>query len=395
MRERLDRARDRSHTIVVRAPRGYGKTSAVATWVGHHPEWSVVWIGMGTLIGSWSDAVDVIWAGLQSVGLDPGDLPDEMPNRVRIVTALKRTTEQVVIVVDNVGPIDGSTFERIAAAAEDLPTVTAVLITRSPSGPAEVPAVADGRVGVVVASELGWDSTMAHDALERRGIGIPRSVSAQLTEYAEGRGEAIINTGAWWHVESANGASATRRGPERLLADWTLEAVRTLVGEPGQRVLLAIAALYEVPRGLLPDVLSALPDATADMVRSLVDEDHLALRTSAFGSEMSYSVKAVVRDELAQIARDRLSASLSGLHAAAAAYHARPGGSEVLGLLHRAHSGEGAGVLPSVRDVWVSSNGLGDTLAPLFGALSADALLEDPPLAALRVLVDRTRPGRL
>src|SRR5690606_12656120 len=125
--------------VVLEAPAGAGKTTALARWAGTHPRRGAVWIAPDARTRSWSDVLDRLAAavGMDSWGGDLGALAEHV-----------RALGPIVLVVDRAdqfeSPLDP---DAVTADLGVLTSVGVVLTARTPLsgftllGPARVQAL--------------------------------------------------------------------------------------------------------------------------------------------------------------------------------------------------------------------------------------------------------------
>jgi len=376
----LDAGVARGVPIVVQAPTGSGKTTAVASWLRSHPEWDSIWLGV--------TARD--FAGLRRLaesasGMAPPAEPaeDSATWWARLVGHLGTQTRRLVAVVDGIDRIQGQVpLNRIVEALEQLPHVTLVLISR------RALAHVDGRLSPrvhVVSSELAWDHASASAALALAGLDIPPDVVESLHSHCAGRAEAIVECATQWAQDRTSLAPEQRRRVKRLAACWFASRAAETLGEQEARLMLLVASLLEVPADLAERLGEVLDGAGTEQVARLAEAGFILERTSVLSGESVYSAPVALASELRSQALNREPDLCRAAHALAAELDS----TSALHPYHRVLAGTGSAA-ELVIEQWRAPGGR--SAEPAWVALQSipmSTITTHPVLAALRVATDR------
>lgn len=214
--------------MVVEAPSGYGKTSAVATWI-HQSGHRAAWIQAGTLVDTEQMARVALIEGLIDLGLvtrEDAPHPDE---NALLFTTVARLTERVVLVIDDVDLLDYTVgLGEVEVFCQRFPLLRILLIRSTPD---PVPTV-DSNAVVIGRRDLAWTPEVVRLAVERAGItagsaemyqdiidrtGGRASAIAYLLRAASVEGDITEGTEAEWALERANAIDPTGRAAEVLI----------------------------------------------------------------------------------------------------------------------------------------------------------------------------------
>ena len=239
----LDR---RAPLTIVRGPRGYGKTSLVGHWVRSLPERTVVvWVPSRTTLGGDGVPEASLWEHIGQAMLRCGLLTaaPSPPGRREVVRALRISTEDVCLVIDDVDE------ERDVQAGSDLlgllphfPHLSLVLCMREVTSMETVLAATMDSV-VIRPVDLLLDAQETHEIAERLGCTISEEDAHAL--YLETAGwpalvRAVLTNGSRARPGSGTVAIDLEAGAPFLRSVWSELSDRRL-----QRFIARTALLDE------------------------------------------------------------------------------------------------------------------------------------------------------
>lgn len=369
--ERFDRAVARGVPIFLHGPAGVGKTTFLARWVRDRPELAAIWLSATGSSNGGPPLLDLVSAAL---GMASGSGWHEFDEPLRQLG-------RGVVVIEGAERLDAEMdFDLLVRELERFAGLIAVFVSRAPLrgghrlGPA--------RAEVIPSDGLKWDVRQARRALAANALDLPLPVVAQTIAATDGVPRAILDVAALWLDDRGGRLPESRRSISRLAAMWALNRAEDLGGSAAVHLLLAIASLLEVPRTLLPRVLSSIPGADDRIAARLVAEGHLAERSSVFSGAQVLMVTSPVRGELSRVADERALPLVHAVHAAAA----DDAGARELEPFHRARSGDTDAAVSMVLRRWHGDRVPGGTaIAAVIRALPLDAIATHPVLAGLRV----------
>jgi len=382
--QRLEHALTTGAAVVLEAPAGAGKTTALARWAGTHPRRGAVWIAPDARTRSWSDVLDRLAAavGMDSWGGDLGALAEHV-----------RALGPIVLVVDRAdqfeSPLDP---DAVTADLGVLTSVGVVLTARTPLsgftllGPARVQALPRHLL------TLGADG--ARRLLDAHALEVPAAVVAQIVAATEGMPAAVLDVANRWAEDRERLLPAERRSVSRLAALSALARAEALGGPAARTLLMLLGSLVETPPALLDDVVP-LAGADPSTVARLVAEGHLTERPSEFTEGPVWVVATALRTEFAAIAVEQEPALTVAAHRAAADH----ADCRDLQPFHRARAGEPQEAAELVLRRWHGDEVPGGAvLWTVLRSLPEDVLAAEPVLAALRVALhafERSTAGAL
>ena len=264
--EILDRATE-AKLVLVAAPAGYGKTTAVNHWCAARSA-AVVWVtldaGDNDATRLWmyvATAVDRVRQGLgraalrrlASDGCEVRPAIDELANGVRAFA------DELVIVFDDAEAVsDRECLATLDYVVGRLPA-NARLILLSRVAPALRLAQlrARGELAELRSSDLAFTTTEALQLLNgREGLGLDRADVATLVERTEGWPAALVLAAIWLRsVDDRHQAVRTFGGQQRLVADYLGQEVLGAIGADVRDFTVKICMLGWFTPSMCDDVL--------------------------------------------------------------------------------------------------------------------------------------------
>lgn len=321
---------------VLRAPRGFGKSSAVARWLRRAdlPDHDVVWV---TLPGP-MDATsfwDCVGDGLVRAGfLDPGASPDGWAMLARDARDRRR---HLVLVVDGLDRVRDRTLdEELVGLAQRHDGLDLVLLMRE-----HRPVVVLARAALEAAVVLRADLALGPEEV----AGLARAMGVDL---APGEAERLgRDLGGWPGLIRIALLTAARTARGALLLDAASLADYL-------RVILHDAELAEVRLGLL--TLAVPAELTPDVLTLVLgaEADDVIARARAGGlmpeGDGPPAYPTELRSLLLQILREDAPERLRALHRTLAGHHSRTG--RPLAALHHASSAHEPAMVMDVLERW-------------------------------------------
>ncbi len=238
-------------TLVVEAPRGFGKTTQIAAYVNELPASTrVIWIGGSGLVHTWEQVLSLLLSALADLGLaaEPDWSSTDVVRETYLV--LQRLTDPLILVFDDahaLAPlVDIATFER---EAHRFPHVHGVLISSVPL--VDDRRTADPRRVRLSRRELAWTSAYARSLLGLQPTSHPRGTLSleEAVAVTEGRPSALVG----YRQDVAAGPVPGDAHEHRRA--WILERADFL--DPGGEAaeLLRVLALFSwAPLSLLTEL---------------------------------------------------------------------------------------------------------------------------------------------
>ena len=326
---RLDAAIEASHRfLLVSAPAGSGKSTAVAAWLDERPEpaaWLQVEAGDADPARFWTHlvaAIDQVIPGTAQsiqpkVASTGGDADALVPT---LVNALTTIDQPLIVVVDDHHLIDNpqvhAGLERLVELCPD--HVTLVLVTRSD------PPFRLGRLRVrqqiteIRAADLRFDAREAGELLDT----VDATLATRMCERTEGWAAGLVLAGISLASSPDPGAFIERfGGNDTLVVDYlTDELLGTL--EPDQRQRLLETSVLERLNGPLVDAVCGTTDG-ATWLHQLAAQNQLVVSLDHTATWFRYH--HLLRDVLRLEAERTMAERLPALHLAAARWHHRHG----------------------------------------------------------------------
>ncbi|WP_413452136.1 LuxR C-terminal-related transcriptional regulator [Georgenia phoenicis] len=236
--------------VVLRAPRGYGKTSTVAYWLrsGELDDRSVAWLTVSERIGA-----DALWAAVHDALVAAGlAAPERGPDHAAVDRALRGLTRRLVLVVDGLHHVtDVGVDPRLVELAQvhDLLHLVVTMRVARPIGsigPATVDAL------VLDTPELRLTPALTALLAARLGLAVTPEESEEICrEYA-----------GWPALVRAALLETRRAGNGRLVTDSTAVARYTglILADQEREEWRDVVTALAVPETLLPGDLEILLD---------------------------------------------------------------------------------------------------------------------------------------
>ncbi|MGA7687940.1 MAG: LuxR C-terminal-related transcriptional regulator [Jiangellales bacterium] len=191
--------------ICLKAPGGYGKTTALAQWVAYDSR-RVIWLRVPPAAADPAWMAQSLLDSLAETGLIPAGThltgSSSLTSwHLNVLPALEAAVasvhEPVVVVVDDVGAIEGTAWEcLVESVASSLPVGSQLAITTRGAVPATLWRLQNrGCVAVVEADVLAFDDAETSDALRRIGVRPSTDELQSLLEATEGWPAAVYLAG--------------------------------------------------------------------------------------------------------------------------------------------------------------------------------------------------------
>jgi ATP/maltotriose-dependent transcriptional regulator MalT len=268
----LETAAD-SALILVAAPAGYGKTTAVRAWCAKRGS-EIAWVTLDVVDNDptrlWryvATAVDRIRDGLgkpalrrlRSGGVAHEGAVDEVMN------ALAGFGEEVVVVLDELQSVtDAECLRSIAYAVERLPAnARLLLVTRSDPALRLAKLRADGRLAEVRANDLAFTPAEVHELFLQGGLaGLDDSEIDALCGQTEGWPAALVLALLWLRaVDDPHRAVRDFGGDHRFVADYLSQEVFDSLDPEARRFLLRASVLRQFTPALCDAVFERTDSA--------------------------------------------------------------------------------------------------------------------------------------
>jgi len=372
-------------SLLVEAPRGYGKTAQVLAWLaGRDSTDPVIWITGSNFINTWESTWNALLDGMLDLGVISEDVRVSVTNLQQLFTVLQRLDRPVIVVYDDFESFTPPRkFTAIEETARQFPMLRNIFMT---SEQVEVDAFADPRRVTVGRDELKWTPAFARDILGSEITG--SRLAARLDEVvaaAGGRADAILS-----FFRDAHGVPAV--DPlEGFQGTWLIERA-TIVDGSGRSALLLLhlAQFIEVPIAILEE--SGFPDAVS-LISGLRREGLVTEHRSSFGAGQSVSLSASDRTALAARSERMLANGLPGLHRRSAHTFVKLG-VHTLAAYHYASAGEFTLATELLKRPLEDFEGEAGVIAVrlAFAAMPMDRIADDLELLAIRVLASHLAP---
>jgi len=280
-RPRVQRAldwREGVRLVLVAAPPGYGKTTAVRTWCASR-EGAVVWVtldaGDNDPVRLWTylaTAVDRVRGGLgrgalQRLGVAGGPIEDPV---IELMNALAAFDSEVTVVLDDFQAVtDRDCLESIDYAIEHLPAKARVIaMTRSDPMLRLAQLRARGELSEVRTSDLAFDADDAYELLVRRGgVELERREVDALCERTEGWPGALSLALLWLRaVDDPHRAVRAFGGDHRFVADYLNSEILGALDDDERLFLLRASVLGQFDAELC-DAVFGRDDSVAMLAR--------------------------------------------------------------------------------------------------------------------------------
>ncbi len=283
--------------VVLRAPRGFGKTSTVAYWLrnGALDDRSAAWV---TLPGSTSAAE--LWQALHDSLVVTGlAAPEPAPDRSTVDRALRRLTRRLVVVIDGLHQVadtgvDGDLVE-LTQAHELLHLVVTSRVERPivSIGPATVDSA------VLRVPELRLTAAEAALLASRLGLTVSEEEMQQL-----------VDAYAGWPALVRSALLETRRGRDgHLVTDHAGVAryVGLVLHDPEHERWVDVVTALAIPEPLRPDDLAVLFDRAEEREAAEVVTATSFIMVSAEGGRAAYptGLRQALLENLAADAPER------------------------------------------------------------------------------------------
>ena len=400
--EALDAGRDGA-SVLVAAPAGYGKTTAVRTWCAGLDAalaWVTLDAGDNDPARLWryvAHAVDRVRPGLgrravQRLGAAGNSIEDTVDELLNGASAFDG---RIVIVLDDLQTVtERDSLQSLDHALAHLPSNTRVVaISRAdPALSLSRLRVADALVELR-ADGLAFTPAEAYELLVERGrVNVGREEIATLVTRTEGWPAALVLAGLWLKtLEDPSGALRRFGGEHRFVAEYLSDEVLASLDRDRRSFLLGIAVLGEFTPELCDAVLGR--SGSAARLVELERENLLVQRLERGGWYRIHSL-------FAQYARAQLASEEPAIAASIdrrAAEWLRARGLPVEAVAHAAAAGDHELVADVLAEHHLAMirGGNGRTLLRWARTLSDEVLAAHPEVAASGALATVVVGGRM
>ena len=394
-RPRLDRILDagsEAKVVLVAAPPGYGKTTAVSSWCARR-ESGLAWVGLDsgdndqTRLWSYiAMALDRVRAGLgapalRRLGLATGGVEDVV---IELMNGLVAFGGELTLVLDDFHHlVDEECLESIDQAIEQLPPkVRLVIVTRADPLFGIAKLRASGDLAELRTDELAFRPSEARELLvERGGLALDDGDLEALCDRTDGWPGALYLALLWLRSVDDPSAAVREFGAQhRFVADYLNQEVFESLA-PDERWFLTHASVVRRFTAPLCDRIFDKTDSAAVL--------HELERRNLFVARLERSEWYRVHPLLAEYAEIQLAAvdadAGAGIHRAAADWF-RSEGLPLEAVEHAAAAGDDQLVAEILVEIHLDliRTGASRTLLRWVGALPEGELLEHPelPMAA-------------
>jgi len=384
---RLENWLDGTGSLLVDAPRGYGKTTQLLAWLTARDKHDlVIWISGSSFLTTWEST----WNTALDALLDLGEITPQTraatTDLQHLFTVLQRLQRRVIMVFDDFDRLTPvRDFADIEESAAHFPLLRTIFLTSNPlpesSREADPARVTLGR------SDLRWTADFARTVLgpDVAGSRLANRLD-EVVAAAGGRASAILD------YFRAAGSNVTIDPLPTFQRDWMLERANT--ADPSGRaalLLLHLAQFIEAPVELI--VEQGFPDA-ASLVGVLRAEGLTADGRSGFGFSNAVALSAADRAALETPSMTMIGSGFAGLHRRTALGFVRRG-AHTLAAFHYARAGEFALASELLKRPLQDYEGNGGIIAvrEAFGAMPIDRVADDLELLAIRVLSTHLGPA--
>ena len=385
--DRLETWLSGSGSLLVDAPRGYGKTTQLLAWLSTRDRHDlVVWIAGSNFLNTWEST----WNAVLDALVDLGEISRETRNATtdlqQLFSVFQRLQRRVIVVYDDFDRFTPARdFADVEESARHFPLLRNIFLTSTPL-PESGREVDPHRV-TLTRDDLRWSADFARTVL---GPDVAGSRLAHrlddVVHAAGGRASAILD---YFRVARSGGANDPL---PTFQADWMSQ--RAISADPSGRAALLmshLAQFIEAPVDMLID--QGFPDAS-ELVRVLRAEGLTTDARSAFGFPDAVALSATDRQALAARSTAMIGSGLAGLHRRSALGFVRRG-AHTLAAFHYAKAGEYTLAIELLKRPLEDFEGTGGIIAvrEAFGAIPVDRVAEDLELLAIRVLATHLGPS--
>ena len=385
--DRLESWLEGPGSLLVDAPRGYGKTTQLLAWLTARDQHDlVIWIAGSSFLNTWESTWNTVLDALVDLGEISRETRAATTGMQQLFSVFQRLTRRVIVVYDDFDrftPVRD--FADVEESARHFPLLRNIFLTSTPLP--ESGREADPHRVTLTRADLRWTADFARTVL---GPDVAGSRLAHrlddVVDAAGGRASAILD-----YFRVARSGGFTDPLPT-FQADWMSQRANT--ADPSGRaamLMLHLAQFIEAPVDMLVD--QGFPDAV-ELVRVLRAEGLTSDARSAFAFADAVSLALTDRDALATRSEAMIGSGLAGLHRRSALGFVRRG-AHTLAAFHYAKAGEFTLAIELLKRPLQDYDGTGGIVAvrEAFYAIPIDRVAEDLELLAIRVLATHLEPS--
>ena len=385
--DRLETWLDGSGSLLVDAPRGYGKTTQLLAWLSDRdPHDLVIWISGSNFLNTWESTWNTVLDALVDLGEISRETRAATTGMQQLFSVFQRLTRRVIVVYDDFDrftPVRD--FADVEESARHFPLLRNIFLTSTPLP--DTGREADPHRVTLTRADLRWTADFARTVLgpDITGSRVEHRLD-DVVDAAGGRASAILD-----YLRAARSGGFADPLPT-FQGEWMSQRANT--ADPSGRaalLMLHLAQFIEVPVDMLID--QGFPDAV-ELVRVLRAEGLTTDARSAFGFADAVSLSTTDRDALAASSETMIGSGLAGLHRRSAPGFVRRG-AHTLAAFHYARAGEFTLAIELLKRPLEDYEGTGGIIAAraAFGAIPVDRVAEDLELLAIRVLATHIGPS--
>ncbi len=328
--------------ICLKAPGGYGKTTALAQWVAHDSR-RVIWLRVPPAAADPEWMAQSLLAALADSGLIPASRPLTGSSAVtawhlsvlpELEAAVASVREPVVIVVDDAGAIEGTAWEcLVESVASSLPEGSQLALTTRGAVPATLWRLQSrGQVAVVDADVMAFDAAETSAALSLIGARPSTDELHALLEATKGWPAAVYLAG----VSAQEGPVGPSPRSQMAMAsggdleDYLLEEIAGRLTQDDSEFLSLISVLPVLDAAMCDEV--AQTTGSLARLRRLADANQLL--TALDDENERFRMHPLLADALGEGLRERDRDAWTAAHIRAS--HAAERRRDLDGAVHHA-----------------------------------------------------------